>query len=441
MTPGLGRDFRAILAAALEAVDPERLVRDALDDGRLAVPEPPADARDGDVVLLAVGKATAGMARGAIGGLTERIREGAALLPRGVGAEVPAAAGIRVFRGGHPLPDDAGVDAARTILETARRAGPGDILLFLVSGGGSALLTLPAEGVELEHVRAVTDRLLDSGADIRELNTVRKHLDRLKGGGLARAAAPTPVRAGALSDVVGDPLDVIASGPVSPDPTTYGDALEVLERRLSRAEAPAAVVRHLEAGARGERPETPKPGDPCFRRVATTVVGNAVTALESAAGEARSRGYRTRVLGADVTGEARDVGAELGRLARRIREGDEGPAPPCCVLAAGETTVTVTGDGLGGRNQEVALGAAASLDGLDAVLVASVGTDGVDGPTDAAGALATGSTLERARQAGIDPGDALDRNDSHPFFRELGDLVTTGPTGTNVMDLQVLLIG
>lgn len=435
-------DLDGIVRAALSAVEPAGLVRRALEDGSLAVPpSPPPTGDPGDLVLLAVGKAAPGMVRGALAVLGPRVRRGVVLAPRGTADEMDAGPSLRVFRGGHPLPDAAGVRGARALLEEAATVRPGETILLLLSGGGSALLTLPPDGVPLDDVRTVTRLLLEEGADIRALNTVRKHLDRLKGGGLARAAAGAPIRAAVVSDVVGDPLDVIASGPVSHDPTTFADALRIVEGLGAATAVPPAVRRHLEAGASGEREETPGAADPCFDDVRTVVVGRAADAVAGARAEARHRGYRIRVLGTDVTGEARDVGARLGRLARRIRDGSGKPAPPTCILAAGETTVTVTGTGRGGRNQEVALGAARAVDGAEATLVASVGTDGIDGPTDAAGALATGSTLDRARRAGLDVDAALERNDAYPFFRELGDLIVTGPTGTNVMDLQVILVG
>lgn len=437
----LRRDLDAIVRAALAAVEPERLVRRALEAGTVELPDPAGDG-DPDLLVLAVGKASAGMLRGVCAGPWGSRVGRCVLLAPADGAPVDvddAGFPLDVFRGGHPLPDGGGVRGSRTVLEAVRGVGPGRGILLLLSGGGSALLTLPAPGVELDDVRAVTRLLLESGAEIGALNAVRKHLDRLKGGRLAREAAPVPVRAALISDVVGDPPDVIASGPVSPDPTTYRDALEVLERLPGHPPVPPAVRRHLEEGTAGRRPETPGPGDPCFDTVRLAIVGNAETAVLGARSEAERRGYRIRVLGTDLVGEAREVGADLGRRARRIRRGEEGPQPPCCVLAAGETTVTVAGDGRGGRNQEVALGAARVLDGTAGVLLASVGTDGVDGPTDAAGALATGSTIQRAGQAGLDPEAALTNNDAYPFFRTLGDLIVTGPTGTNVMDLQVIL--
>lgn len=432
-------DLDALVTAALEAVDPERCVSRALEEGEPAIPAPSRrDARD--VVLVAVGKAAPGMARGVLPRLGERIRDGLVLAPADGPADAPEHPAVRMLRGGHPLPTPDGVEAARSVLDLAEGAGADDTVVVLLSGGGSALLTLPVRGVTLDDVRTTTADLLRAGAPIGELNAVRKHLDRLKGGRLARAASPAALRAAVISDVVGDRLDVIASGPVSPDPTRFRDALEVIEAYGLSRSAPRAVRAHLEAGAAGERDETPKPGHECFRSARVRVVANLATAVAEAQEEALRRGYRVRLLGTEATGEAREVGARLGRLGRRVRQGAEAPEPPACLLGGGETTVTVRGDGRGGRNQEVALGAASEIAGDPGLLVAAVGTDGVDGPTDAAGALATGRTMERAAAAGLSAERTLARNDADPFFRALGDRIVTGPTGTNVMDLHVVLV-
>ncbi|HZD05044.1 MAG TPA: DUF4147 domain-containing protein, partial [Longimicrobiales bacterium] len=415
-----------VIRAALAAANPEALVAEALEA------DPPRPDPGGRLLVLAVGKAAPGMLRGAARVLGERARRDLAVVPRGLEAAVPA--GARTHGAGHPLPDDAGVAAARQVQATLRGLGSRDRLLLLLSGGGSALLTLPAEPVGLQDLRRVTGALLQAGADIGELNAVRKHLEVLKGGGLARAAAPAPVRALVLSDVVGDRLEVIASGPVSPDSSTFADAMRVLKERGVWEQAPRPVRERLEAGLEGRIAETPDALDDAFRSVDVSVVGNASLAAEAAAKRASALGYAARVESVAVTGEAREVGAELGRLARRL------PSATCRVMA-GETTVTVRGTGKGGRNQEVVLGAVDGLDGLEDVLVFSVGTDGVDGPTDAAGAWATGRTLSRARAVGMDPSLALEHNDAYPFFGSLDDLVVTGPTGTNVMDVMGVLVG
>jgi hydroxypyruvate reductase len=441
----LREDALACFAAAVAAVAPQGLVQRFLA-GREARTEVP-----GTVRVVGIGKAAGAMARGAVAALWDRLDpldRGVLVVPAGQEAETPP--GFAVFGGGHPVPSAAGVRGARDVLALAEGLVEGDLLLCLISGGGSALMTLPPDGVPLADLQATTGALLRAGAPIRELNTVRKHLDRLKGGRLARAAAPARVLALVLSDVVGDPLDVIASGPVSPDPSTFADAVAVLERRrLWPTGVPASVRAHLERGLRGEAEESPGPGDPAFSHVETHVVGSNRLAAEAARREAERRGYRTLLLSTVVTGEAREVGRVLAGLGTEALRSGSPLAPPACLVAAGETTVTVTGAGRGGRNQEVALGAALALDDLwseaaaaeaDRVLVFAAGTDGIDGPTDAAGAIATVATCARARAAGLDPRRALADNDAYPFFSTLGDLVVTGPTGTNVMDLMLVLV-
>ena len=481
MSRDLRSDALACLRAAIAAADPERLVREYLE----AHPEA-LDTR-GELHVAAVGKAAAAMLRGATtkrvapGGETgERFASGVVILPRGApttervapggeaGMETTSKRGAprespawRVFRGGHPTPNREGIEGARAVLETAVELGEEDLLLVLLSGGGSALMTLPPEGVPLAAVQETTDLLLRAGADIWQLNTVRKHLDRLKGGRLARAAAPARVLALVLSDVVADPLNVIASGPVSPDPTTYGDALSVLQELSLRHRVPPTVREHFERGAGGAVAESPGPGDAAFERVRTRIVGNNRTACEGAAREAAARGYSTLLLGSRITGEAREVGRVLAGLGAEARGSAASGAgllsnrerlqPPLCLIAGGETTVTVTGGGKGGRNQEVALGAALALHELrdeprpsegtpDTLLVAAAGTDGIDGPTDAAGGLATASTVARAAARGLDVRRALADNDAYPLLAALDDLVVTGPTGTNVTDLFLVLV-
>jgi len=453
----LREDALACLHEAIAAVEPERLVRRWLEGHGEAL----TGARS--VHLVAFGKAAAGMARGAAGVLGERLRGGVVIVPANdPAAERPADPGLpdslRVVHGGHPIPTEQGVAGARAILDLAHGLDEDALLLTLISGGGSALLTLPPDDVSLDAVRATTEALLHAGADIRQLNTVRKHLDRLKGGRLARAAHPARTLALVLSDVVGDPLDTIASGPVSPDPTTYGDALRVLDDLGLAATVPTTAREHLERGQDGRIDESPKPGDPLFDRVQAHVVGSNRLATGAAREEAERRGYETLVLSTMITGEAREIGRALAGVGAEIVRSGTPLEPPACVIAGGETTVRVTGGGQGGRNQEVALGAALALDELlgpvarseaieggesdatDPILLASIGTDGIDGPTDAAGALATTGTVRRAGEIGLDARRALAENDAYPFFDRLGDLIRTGPTGTNVMDVALLLV-
>jgi hydroxypyruvate reductase len=437
MTRPLREHAHAILSAALAAADARAAVARALlvDGQRLTV----AGVEEVDlasidrILLIGAGKAAARMAAGALQVLGERIGEGTITTRDGHGAELPR---IEVWEAAHPVPDTRGMAGAADALRLARDAGPRDLVLCLLSGGASALWPAPVPGVSLTDLMAVTDALLRSGATIHEINTVRKHLSRIGGGWLARAAAPARVVTLAVSDVVGGALDVIASGPTVPDPTTYADALEVLRER--GIHPPPAVLAHLRAGGDGERPETPKPYDAAFERATAHVIAGSHEALAGAAREAERLGYRARIVAEDVEGEASSVGEQVAQLAMDALA--EYPDAPLALLLGGETTVTVQGPGRGGRNQELALAAAVELEGVAGVLVAAMGTDGTDGPTDAAGAFADGGTVARAHAAGLDARDALRRNDAYPFLRAAGDLIVTGPTGTNVNDVVLVLV-
>jgi glycerate 2-kinase len=341
--------------------------------------------------------------------------------------------------GGHPVPTDASERAGRRALAVAASAAADETLLVLVSGGASAMMAVPADGITLDDKRRTTDRLLKAGADIYALNTVRKHISAIKGGWLA-ACASAPIRTFAISDVVGDDLSVIASGPTVADSSTFDEALNVLQRFGGLAAYPAAVVARLSAGQRGGVDETPKPNDPRLARAVSTVIGSRRDAMDAAVAAAESLGYHVVRLDEPVDGEARL--ASIAHL-QAMRARTSGVGRPVCIVSSGETTVRVTGRGKGGRNQEFALAAAGLLASLGApAVVASVGTDGIDGPTDAAGALVDSSTTSRARAAGV--GDAerfLADNNAYAFFAALGDLIQTGPTGTNVGDLQIILFG
>jgi hydroxypyruvate reductase len=327
------------------------------------------------------------------------------------------------------------------------QASARDLVLVLISGGGSALLTLPAPGISLDDVQAMTALLLACGASINEINSLRKHLDIIKGGGLARMATPATVVTLILSDVVGNPLDVIASGPTVPDETTFADAYHVLERYSLLSSAPAAIVARLQAGMRGEVPETPGAGDPVFERVGYTLVGSNQQAAAAALAAARAEGLNALILTTYVQGEARVVGQFLAAVARELATTGctGGGVPsllprPACLIVGGETTVTLRGSGRGGRNQEMALAAVRGMAGLPDTALITLATDGEDGPTDAAGAVVTGETLRRAQERGLDPDAALAHNDSYPFFAALGDLVQPGPTATNVNDLALVVV-
>lgn len=431
---------RAIFAAGVAAADPGHCVRQALAvaSGELRC-GPLRFSLDSlsSLRLVGAGKATAAMAAAAEAILGDRIECGA--INTKYGHALPLAR-VETFAAGHPVPDEAGVAGARRQLALLANLDPDALVLGLFSGGGSALLPAPAAGLTLAQKRETTRLLLACGATIDEINALRKHLSAIKGGLLARAAAPARVVALMLSDVIGDPLDTIASGPTHPDATTFGDCLAIVDRYALRHQLPAPVRQHLEAGARGERPETPKPGDPCFARAESLVIGNSRLALDAAARKASALGYEVLVLTSRLQGEARHAATALVSIAQEIAQANRPIARPACLIAGGETTVTLRGEGKGGRNQELALAAALQLDGWSAITLLSGGTDGTDGPTDAAGALADGHTLSRARAQGLDARAFLGRHDSYPFFAALDDLVITGPTGTNVMDLQIILI-
>ncbi len=435
-----------IFRAAVAAADPAGAVRRHVDlegdtlvvrtpEGPVGVPLPARDT--GRVLVIGAGKASAVMARALEELLGDRITGGLVCVKDGHGVPLDR---VEVAEASHPVPDVRGMDAARRVLDLVRGAGETDVILSVLSGGGSALLTLPAEGLDLKDLQEVTDLLLASGATIGEINTLRKHLSQVKGGRLAAAAHPARVVNLVLSDVIGDRLDVIASGPFAPDPTTFADARAVLERYGLWSRVPAAVRRVLEEGESGRVPETPKPGDPRLERVLQVVVASNRVSLRAAAQQASRMGYRTLVLSSRIQGEAREVARVLAAIAQEIRECGQPLPPPVCVLAGGETTVTLRGKGRGGRNQELALALALELEGWEGVVGLSGGTDGTDGPTDAAGGVATPTTAGRARALGLDPREHLERNDSYTLLDATGDLVRTGPTRTNVMDVQVLLV-
>lgn len=431
---------RAILHAGLRAADAAAAVRRNLraKGSSLLVGPWRGDLRNFHRVwVVGFGKASVPMARAVEEVLGDWVSGGVVVTKHGHGARLRR---VEVLEASHPLPGRDGVRAAGRVVEVVRAAREEDLVLCLISGGGSALLCLPAEGLGLEDKVATTDLLLRSGATIGEVNAVRKHLSAVKGGQLARVAYPARVVGLVVSDVLGNPLDAIASGPLSPDPTTYEDALQVLQRYGLLNRVPAAVRQRLERGASGELPETPKPGDPVFERVSLLhVVASVVEAAEGARAEAERLGYRTLILTTWMEGEAREVGRLVAALAREEVLRDRPVTKPACLIMGGETTVTVRGEGRGGRNQELALAAALALADLGGVLVATLATDGTDGPTDAAGAFADGSTVGRGRSQGLEAERYLANNDSYTFFDALGDLIRTGPTGTNVNDLVVVL--
>jgi hydroxypyruvate reductase len=422
----LRRQARSIFRAAVAAADPAAGVRRRLE--RLDT------SRYRNIYVVGAGKAGASMAAAAERLLGKRITSGLVNVKYG---HVTKLRRIELNECGHPVPDEQGVAGAERIAQIAEGATRDDMVLCLISGGASALLPLPAPPLSLEEKQEVTRLLLASGADIHEFNAVRKHLSRIKGGQLARLAWPATMEALLLSDVIGDDPGVIGSGPAAADASTFADVERIVEKYGMAGRLPAAVKRRLELGRRGEIAETPKPGDPILRRVSNTVIGSNRLALAAAARRARELGFRTLVLSSEIQGETREIARMHGAIAREIVRFSQPVRPPACIISGGETTVTLRGNGLGGRNQEFVLAAALEISGLPDTVVLSAGTDGTDGPTDAAGAIADGSTASRNPQCAA----YLNANDSYHYFEALGDLVKTGPTLTNVMDVRLVLVG
>jgi|AMWB02.1.fsa_nt_gi hydroxypyruvate reductase/glycerate 2-kinase len=425
---------RQFFTAALEAADPSRAVGKNGDWIR-------ARHRSGGYsrfLVIGFGKASVNMAQALEHSIGDLITGGAVVTKygHGVGHKLKR---IRVFEAGHPVPDENGLRATEQIIRLAGNADDKTLAVVLVSGGGSALLVSPCQEISLEEKQSTTSLLLNAGADIRELNAVRKHISRVKGGRLAGIIHPATTISLILSDVIGDSLDVIASGPTSPDSTTFGAARETLSRYGLLKRAPRAVVDHLENGCEGLAPETPKAGAPLFRSVENVIIGSNGMALDAAKKAAEAWGMRAEILSAELSGEAVEAGRKLARKALAAQQRNEGDRP-LCLIAGGETTVTVTGPGKGGRNMELALAFALEIEGNPGITLLSAGTDGTDGPTDAAGAVVDGMTVARARSRGLDPVKCLHDNDSYNFFREAGGLVVTGPTGTNVMDIQIMVV-
>jgi hydroxypyruvate reductase len=439
----LRKDLEAIREAALKAVDPAQAVAQhlSLEGELLRVGDRRWDLADREgLYLVAVGKAAVPMAEALVALLGPHLSEGVLVTKYEHAAGTSLPGHLRVEEAGHPLPDGAGQRAAQAVYDLLAALGEKDLVIVLLSGGGSALLPLPVPSLSLSDLQATTEALLRSGATIGELNAVRKHLSQLKGGQLARQAAPAEVLTLVLSDVVGDPLDVIASGPTVPDPTTFEEAWAVLERYDLLESIPSAVREHLQAGVEGEIAETPKQGDALFRRVHNVIVGSNRMASQAAVERAEALGYRALLLTTFVEGEAREVAKVAAALAKGVRLHGDPLEPPACIVWGGETTVTVTGSGKGGRNQELALAAALALAGLPNVALMALATDGTDGPTDAAGAVVSGETVQRMRARDLHPRQALADNDAYPILDAIGALMRTGPTGTNVNDVLVLLV-
>jgi len=429
------RRYLDIMQSALHAVDPYQAVRAHLrvENGALwAGAERLALGDFRRIFVVGAGKAGAPMARAAEDVLGDAITAGLVVVKQGHRSPT---ARVEVVEASHPIPDAAGIAAGERVLELSAGAGADDLVLALISGGGSALLEAPA-GITLEDMQGLTDTLLACGATINEINCLRKHVSRVKGGQLARAASPATLVTLVLSDVVGSPLDVIASGPTVPDTSTWADAWAVVERYAIADALPVAVTRRLHAGMRGELADTPKPGDPIFDRAATQIVGDNRVAALAACRRAQELGYRALLLTTYLEGEAREVAKLVVALAREVIASGQPVAAPACLILGGETTVTLgSAPGKGGRNQELALAAALGIAGRERITIASLATDGSDGPTDGAGGLVDGSTVALGAQMGLDAGAILRRHDAYPFLQSTGDLLLCGPTQTNVNDL------
>jgi glycerate 2-kinase len=433
------KDAIDIFGAALSAVDPRIALRSFVTVRRntMQVGGRRYDlSQIGHIYVVGAGKANGAMAEAVEDLLVERITEGAITVKYG---HLKKLRKIKTTEAGHPVPDKEGIAGTHKIVDLLTRANERDLVISLISGGGSALMPLPVEGISLADKRKVTDLLLKCGATIEELNAMRKHLSRIKGGQMARLAFPATVVNLMLSDVIGDAVDVIASGPSVPDMSTFRDCDCIIEKYRLSEKLPRSVADHIRQGVSGTVSETPKPGDPVFDRVQNVVIANNSLAVKGAGKRARQLGYRTLVLSTSITGETREVAHVHGAIAREIHASAHPIKAPACILSGGETTVTIRGSGLGGRNQEFALATALDIHELDQTVVLSGGTDGTDGPTDAAGAFADSTTVARAKHMGLDPHNYLNRNDSYHFFHRLGDLLITGPTHTNVMDVRIIL--
>ncbi len=431
---------RTIFQAGVKAVDPITAVKKhiVLKGGRLMIGNRTYELSSmDDIYVLGAGKAAAAMAAAAEEILGGRVSSGLVNTKYGHGLPLGK---VRVNEAGHPVPDKAGYQGARQIVKLLEKTGDRDLVIFLISGGGSALLPYPVEGITLEDKQEVTRVLLDAGAAIQEINALRKHLSVVKGGRLARLAYPSMLVSLILSDVIGDDLDSIASGPTVPDHTTFSDCLRIVDRYGLKPKLPSAVMEIFKKGARGEVEETPKPDDPIFERTQNLIIGSNIQALQAAEEKAADLGYNTLILSSFVEGETKEVAKVHTAMAKEILSSENPIGRPACLISGGETTVTIHGRGLGGRNMEFVLAAAIEIAGLKDTVVLSGGTDGTDGPTDAAGAVADGTSISRAREKGVDPGQYLSENDSYHFFEVLDDLIITGPTRTNVMDIRIVLV-
>jgi hydroxypyruvate reductase len=428
-----------ILEAALDAVDPylctQKFIQ--LNAEKLKIGELPLSLNKiGHIYVLGTGKAVLPMTKAVCDRLGERL-QGGVIIGKHPDAEIMAKipSTIEVLFGDHPVPTEKSMQSAQKMANLTKKMTEKDLVICLISGGGSALMTLPRENIHLADMQEVTRQLLFSGATINEVNAVRKHLDRIKGGGLARMVWPAKLTTLVLSDVIGDSLDAIASGPTVADNSTFGDVLEIIEKYHLAGSLPGNVMNVIREGQAGKLPETVKNGEKYLDNAHTFIVGSLAFAIEAARKQAETSGFKATVVSGEVNGEASEIGRKFGSELRKLAEGRKVGKKPELLIAGGETTVTVKGQGKGGRNQETALSAALELNGCPDCLFISLATDGEDGPTDAAGGAVTGTTISQGESQGLDAENFLARNDAYNYLQSVDGLIKIGPTGTNVNDL------
>ncbi len=437
----LKSDARAIFEAGLKAVDPEVAIHKHLkrSGNKLHLNDKEYDLSGFEnIYVIGMGKAAAAMAKAVEEIIGDQLTTGIVNVKYGHIAPLEK---IKINEAAHPVPDDSGISGSQEIIELLKKTGEKDLVLCLISGGGSALLPCPAEGLTLEDKQVVTQSLLECGADIHEINSIRKHISAVKGGRLAALVYPSTLISLILSDVIGDNLDVIASGPTVLDTHTFHDCRNIINKYKLNKKVPGRVIEYIERGCNGEIEDTPKADSPVFEHTQNAIVGSNILALEAAKQKAQDLGYNSLILSTFIHGETEDVAKVHTAIAKEINSSGNPVNKPACIISGGETTVTIEGKGQGGRNQEFALAAAIDIEGLGNVVVLSGGTDGNDGPTDAAGAIADGTTIKRAKELDLNAFEYLRENNSYNFFQPLGDLLITGPTNTNVMDLRLVVVG
>jgi len=438
----LEKDINYIVKQALLSVSPYQCVANKIDiqGSNLFIFEKKIDLNKiNDIYVIGVGKAVIPMAEAVFDKIGNSITSGLLISKHKIKKnENMFGDKIRICYGGHPIPSGQSLESTKNLISFLKEVTKNDLIINLVSGGGSALMVLPPKGITLHDVTNLTTALLKCGADIHEINTIRKHVDMIKGGGLARMTYPAHMETLILSDVLGDEISMIASGPTSKDETTYNDSWEIIQKYKIENEIPKSIINYLKKGMKGDLQETVKSGDEVMSKISNNIIGSLITAIASAERAAKKSGYNTAILSTKLVGEAREVGKVFGSILTNMVETDKLIKKPACLIAGGETTVTITGNGKGGRNQELALGAVGQIDNLPDCCLITIATDGEDGPTDAAGAFVTGRTKTRAEEKGLNHEQYLANNDAYNFFRITGNLVKIGPTGTNVNDLLFL---